>query len=112
MVDVIKKSECDEKHKDLDEDIEKALAQTAKAVSAHIKVWLLGSLLGVLLAVSLNVLYTVQEMGQYKERVDTTRQQVDEWKANNGRQFEELKQELREMRNLLLGKGVGHDREP
>lgn len=104
-VETVKKDDCDEKHDHLDKEIERALAATAKAVAAHLKVWILGSVLGIILAAVLTVLYGVMEIGQYKERVDTTTQQLREMKETNSRQFEELKLEFRELRTFLLQQG-------
>lgn len=105
MADTVKREDCEEKHNHLDKEIERALATTAKAVAAHLKVWILGSVLGLVLAAVLTVLYGVMEIGQYKERVDTTTQQLREMKDSSNRQFEDLKQEFRELRNLMLQMG-------
>lgn len=105
MADAVKREDCEEKHNHLDKEIERALATTAKAVAAHLKVWILGSVLGLVLAAVLTVLYGVMEIGQYKERVDTTTQQLREMKDSSNRQFEDLKQEFRELRNLMLQMG-------
>jgi hypothetical protein len=101
----ITKDDCDEKHEKLDRDIEKALEATAKAVAAHLKVWILGSVLGILLAAAMAVVYGVIEIGQYKERVDNTTKQIGESKQSTDRQFEELKLEFREIRAILLRQG-------
>lgn len=101
----ITKDDCDQKHDKLDKDIEKALEMTAKAVAAHLKVWILGSVLGILAAAAMAVMYGVVEIGQYKERVDNTTKQIEESKQNTNRQFEELKLEFREIRTILLRQG-------
>lgn len=104
-MDAVKKSDCDDKHEHLDAEIEKALASTAKAVAAHLKVWILGSLLGIFLAGSGALVCGVIEIGQYKERVDATSKQLERQELNSNRQLEELKLEIRELRNVLIQQG-------
>lgn len=105
MPGFISKADCEKRHEKLDEDIEKALTATAKTVAAHLKIWILGSVLGIVLAAALTVFYGIVEIGQYKERIDTTASQLNEMKQISNQQFEELKREVRDLRNILMKGG-------
>jgi hypothetical protein len=98
----VTKDDCEVRHEKLDLAVEKAIEDAKKSVSSHLKIWFLGGLAGIILAVGGTIVCGTVEVGQYKERVDGTGKQLEEHQRSQTLQFEELKQEIRELRNLLL----------
>lgn len=102
MPDVVTKADCDKKHAELDDDVEKAITTATKSAVSHIKIWILGTVAGLVLAGGGGFVCAMTEVGQYKERIDATSQRLEELDRRNTRQFEDIKQEIREVRSILL----------
>lgn len=104
MSPTVTKEDCEKVHEKLDESVSEAIKNATGKVESKLKLWILGGLVAVALALFSGYTCAVSEVGAYRERVDSTKDQLQEMKASNTRQFEELKTEIRQIRDLLLGR--------
>jgi hypothetical protein len=98
----VDKFECEKKHRKLDKDVETAIKEASSRVKMQLQLWLFGAVLALVAAGLTSYTCTTAEIGAYRERIDTTVRQLVEMKQDNLRQSDELKVEIRQLREILM----------
>lgn len=78
----VSKDDCALRHSYLEKELETAIKTATGRVEAHLKLWVLGSLLGAIIAILGGYTCTIVEVGAYREKIDNVIKQLDEVKKD------------------------------